>query len=1311
MIYAILIPVDDLQEHVDDLDALDQSDFDEDEGSENLDDVNDGIDFMEDRAMMDADMDEDYYLGGDDEHDNRFSRSLPRIDLQRSELRRSNRLPILPLPRGIFRPLGVSAATSVDQDQVINHPLLSEEYQGTNGSDNNTMIPRPTRPSFAGPMTYSRPRPHGGQSMWQAFEHTVGDSAIRLLESYLMRAASGTSARRGIQSSSLGFDVRGRANGIMRSFELELRNNPRIINNSNMTRSPLEEQEQPDADSNRELLSMLHDFQPMTCADRWNQEARMMYGTSVADKSQNLLNPLLNILVPIVMEEERRMREKEEQRREEQRRLQEERRKKEEEERRLREEEERKRKEHEEVYDSEQQQQPTVAATAAAGDGSSMGQDQHRRMITINGELVDISQTGLDVEFLEALPDDLRREVVNDHMRISRSRMQTTETESISSEFLGALPPEIREEVLQQEAFSRERRERQQQEEQQANTPLPQVLNGHAPSPLGLPDPPTRRFRLSDEFQRLVTEFGRNDRNGTREDTNQRKSNTRQSAIQLVDRGELASLARLLFALQPISKSILSQLLVNLCENTQTRCDLLSLLVCVLHDGSNDMTAVDLCFDKVIQSSSSSSKRPGNNATNASNTTQTAPNFITQRCLGFLMQLIQSNDKSLGYFLVENDCLAGLKRSSTSKGKNKMQAPSSKYPLLVLISLLDRAVFVDNPNLMEDLMRLISTLCRPFPVLVKKYMDRVNSKELASKPPVIPDQYIQQVVHVLTSGECSNKTFQCTISALSHLSSLDGAMKTIMDELIQAAKSSYEHVASDLDDLLAILNKATPDTELQGSTLSQFSGASSHQAKLLRVLKTIDYVCSRKPSTSSSSSQFNDSKEQSVLEVYEELALLSLWDKLGDCLVAIRERDYLLNVATVILPLMESLMVVYKYASDQAQEGFFFTFTEHHRKILNTMVRNNPSLMLGSFSLLVRNPKVLEFDNKRNYFVQQLHKRTSTPRHHYPSLQLNVRRRYVFQDSYHQLLGKTGDEIKYGRLSVQFRDEDGVDAGGVSREWYSVLARQMFDPNYALFITSAADKLTYQPNRASSVNPDHLSYLKFVGRVIGKAIYDGRLLDAYFTRSFYKHILGRSVDYKDMEAIDHEYYKSLVWMLENDITDVIDLTFSLEVDDFGTTHVIDLKPDGRNLPVTEENKHEYVSLVTEHRLTTAIKDQIEAFLQGFHEVIPASLIQIFNEQELELLISGLPDIDIDDWKNNTEYQGGYSSNSTQIQWFWRAVRSFDQEERAKLLQFATGTSKVPLEGFAHLQGSGGVQKFQIHKEYSMDNRLPTAHTW
>ena len=143
--------------------------------------------------------------------------------------------------------------------------------------------------------------------------------------------------------------------------------------------------------------------------------------------------------------------------------------------------------------------------------------------------------------------------------------------------------------------------------------------------------------------------------------------------------------------------------------------------------------------------------------------------------------------------------------------------------------------------------------------------------------------------------------------------------------------------------------------------------------------------------------------------------------------------------------------------------------------------------------------------------------------------------------------------------------------------------------------------------------------------------------------------------------------------------------------------------------MTNENKHEYVKLIVENRLTTAIKDQLHAFLAGFHDIIPRDLVEIFSEKELELLISGVPDIDIDDWKNNTDYRG-YSSTSPQVQWFWRTVRSLDQEERAKLLQFTTGTSKVPLEGFAHLQGIGGKQKFQIHKDFGKVDRLPSAHT-
>lgn len=152
------------------------------------------------------------------------------------------------------------------------------------------------------------------------------------------------------------------------------------------------------------------------------------------------------------------------------------------------------------------------------------------------------------------------------------------------------------------------------------------------------------------------------------------------------------------------------------------------------------------------------------------------------------------------------------------------------------------------------------------------------------------------------------------------------------------------------------------------------------------------------------------------------------------------------------------------------------------------------------------------------------------------------------------------------------------------------------------------------------------------------------------------------------------------------------------------------KPNGRNINVTEANKKEYVRAVAEMKLTAAIKEQIEAFRSGFYEVIPQEDIAIFEEQELEMVISGLPEVDIEDLRANTIYST-YTASSPQIQWFWRAVNSMDREERVKLVQFVTGTGKIPVGGFAKLIGMSGPQKFSIHRDASGAHRLPQAHTW
>ncbi|KAK9246420.1 hypothetical protein V1506DRAFT_457070 [Lipomyces tetrasporus] len=615
-------------------------------------------------------------------------------------------------------------------------------------------------------------------------------------------------------------------------------------------------------------------------------------------------------------------------------------------------------------------------------------------------------------------------------------------------------------------------------------------------------------------------------------------------------------------------------------------------------------------------------------------------------------------------------------------------------------------------------------------------VEEIKQPQRKLSPPVIPEHNLCLLVNILTARECPNRTLQQTLAAMQNLSAVPGAKDIFGSELIRQAQELGQSLPRDLRELTSQINQAKSGSDIQGMALSRFSPASSDQAKLLRVLTAVDYLFDPEREKKEAEGRTDDASDDILIRLYSGLDFGLLWKALGEVLREIQERSDMLHVATVLLPLIEAFMVVCKYevlretpkptqpsgkvvrldtgptnpAPDNMQH-LFFKFTDEHRKILNQMVRNNPKLMSGSFSILVKNPKVLDFDNKRNFFNRQLHARSQAV-HIHRALSLNVRREQVFLDSYKALYFKTGDEIKYSKLNIRFHGEEGVDAGGVTREWFQVLARQMFNPDYALFTPVASDRTTFHPNRTSGVNPEHLLFFKFIGRIIGKALYEGRVLDCHFSRAVYKRILGRQVSLKDMETLDLEYYKSLVWMLENDITDVITETMSLEADDYGDKKIIDLVPNGRDIPVTEENKHEYVKLVVGYRLLTSVEEQLESFLNGFYDIVPKDLISIFNEQELELLISGLPDIDVDDWRNNTvyvEYQN-YSPSSPQIQWFWRAVRAFDAEERAKLLQFVTGTSKVPLNGFAELEGMNGVSRFSIHRDYGHKDRLPSSHT-
>ncbi|KAF9447492.1 hypothetical protein P691DRAFT_776106 [Macrolepiota fuliginosa MF-IS2] len=1050
--------------------------------------------------------------------------------------------------------------------------------------------------------------------------------------------------------------------------------------------------------------------------------------------------------------------------------------------------------------------EPNAEASAAA-------QTSQRVTVIIHGSPVDITDTGIDPTFLEALPDDMREEVLNQHVRDQRAATVERPADSqISAEFLDALPPEIRAEIIQQEAMERAR----QRAEESAVAQPTQATDIDPTSFIASLDPTLRQTVLMEQnegfLQNLPSHIlaeasgltGGQRRSAQRNTLRglgapagpSRKFAADHDAIQLLDKSGIAALVRLLFFPQVSKKSLLFKVLVNICENAKTRAELFNTLLGILQDGPGDLAAVDKSFSQLTVRNISKPQTPKSvgkqkaaseylTALASPNTRiEAVPDLVVQRCLESLTYIVSANEMASLFFLTEHELPAGLRRSSSKKGKGKeKQAPHTHYPIVLLLGLLDRQPLIRTPAIMESLVNLLATVTRPLaslkprepsnvqsptispevvsaapapptmlsqaPVVqgdiqaspsvqpdassnqppappakdTKASLETLEEKILLANPPQIPHSVLRLIVNILTVGECSGRTFQQSLALIQHLSYIPDAREVIAQELRSRAEEFGHALYADLDELVVALQG--PQEGLN-AVAAKFSPASSLQAKLLRVLKTIDYMYSSK----APSLGVNDADIDKVQAIYESFRFTPLWRRLGDCLSIIEEKPETEHIAIVLLPLIEALMVVCKYAGlktsgnipralrgsmsprtpttpRESMEDLFISFTDAHRKVLNVMVRNNPSLMSGSFALLVNNPRVLDFDNKRNYFNQQLHRRPAT-RESYGTLQLNVRRARVFEDSFQYLQRKSGDQIKYGKLSVRFYDEEGVDAGGVTREWFQILARQMFDPNNALFQPCAADKLTYQPNKNSWVNPEHLSFFKFVGRVIGKAIYDGRLLDAYFAKSLYRQILGKPVDYRDVEWVDPEYYNSLCWILENDPT-VLDLNFSVEADEFGVNRIVPLKENGESIPVTQENKREFVQLSAQYRLYSSIKEQIENLLSGFYEIIPKDLITIFNEQELELLISGTPDIDVDEWRAATEYNG-YAGSDPNIVWWWRALKSFNREERAKVLSFATGTSRVPLNGFVDLQGVQGVQRFSIHRAYGEPDRLPQAHT-
>lgn len=351
---------------------------------------------------------------------------------------------------------------------------------------------------------------------------------------------------------------------------------------------------------------------------------------------------------------------------------------------------------------------------------------------------------------------------------------------------------------------------------------------------------------------------------------------------------------------------------------------------------------------------------------------------------------------------------------------------------------------------------------------------------------------------------------------------------------------------------------------------------------------------------------------------------------------------------------------------------------------------------------------LLDFESKKRLVMAMLPEPQDD---HDERQEVIIQRSQLLAESF-ELLAYAECEVLQGGISVEFINEEAT-GPGVLREWFSLICREIFNPQNALFLSCPKDRRRFFPNPASGVNPGHLTYFKFCGRVIALALMHKVQVDIVFDRIFFMQLTGQPVSWEDVQDADPDLYSSCKKILDMDAdfldSDALGLTFVTEVEELGSRKVVELCPGGRDLVVGSNNRHKYVKLLIQRRYVTSITEQVKCFAQGFSDLLVNSTHQQFlralEPEDMDLMLYGYDrDICVDDWKVHTEYHD-YSESDNTIIWFWQVVEGMTMEQRRKLLFFSTSVTHLPAEGF-----SGLSSKFHIHRAYTDLSWLPTAHT-
>ncbi|KAJ9584732.1 hypothetical protein L9F63_020937, partial [Diploptera punctata] len=328
-------------------------------------------------------------------------------------------------------------------------------------------------------------------------------------------------------------------------------------------------------------------------------------------------------------------------------------------------------------------------------------------------------------------------------------------------------------------------------------------------------------------------------------------------------------------------------------------------------------------------------------------------------------------------------------------------------------------------------------------------------------------------------------------------------------------------------------------------------------------------------------------------------------------------------------------------------------------------------------------------------------------------LNIHVRRSHLVSDSLNEIASKQKDLKK--KLKVSFVGEPGLDMGGLTKEWFLLLIRQIFHPDYGMFV--------YHPHSRcywfSTDQEGNLREYNLIGVLMGLAVYNSIILDLHFPSICYRKLLSPPVvpdvdsaqvgsvqapTVDDLAEIMPDVSRGLTELLayEGNVEEDMCMNFQVSLEEYGDVKTYKLKECGENIPVTNDNRSEYVKLYLDWILNAAIYEQFRAFYLGFHSVCASNALIMLRPEEVEMLVCGSPTLDLNELRKVTEYDG-YKADDPIITDFWEVLHSLSDELKKKFLLFATGSDRVPVGGM-------GEMTFKITKVTNKPDNLPEAHT-